>query len=304
MNPTPEVPILETPILEVKNLEKQYPGVKAVDGISFSIKEGTCFGLLGPNGAGKTTTVEIMEGITKQTAGEVLYKGAPIGKKFKQEAGIQFQSTALQEFLTVKETLQLFKRLYETSMDLDELIGICALREFLNQDSRLLSGGQKQRLLLAIALINDPNIVFLDEPTTGLDPQARRNFWELINTIKKQNKTVILTTHYMEEASELCDEIAIVDKGKIIAIGTPNELLKAHFNDVLLQIPEEDFISDLTKDNLKISRKPGQVIIHTENVHETLQLLGKRDVDLSRLEIRSRNLEDLFLELTGKDLRT
>ena len=304
MNPTPEVPVLsEVPILEVKNLEKQYPGVKAVDGISFSIKEGTCFGLLGPNGAGKTTTVEIMEGITKQTSGEVLYKGAPIGKKFKQEAGIQFQSTALQDFLTVKETLQLFKRLYETSMDLDELIGICALREFLDQDSRLLSGGQKQRLLLAIALINDPNIVFLDEPTTGLDPQARRNFWELINTIKKQNKTVILTTHYMEEASELCDEIAIVDKGKIIAIGTPNELLKAHFNDVLLQIPEEEFISDLAKNNFKVSRKPGQVIIHTENVHETLRILGEHNVDLSRLEIRSRNLEDLFLELTGKDLR-
>ena len=292
------------PILEVQKLEKYYPGVKAVDGISFSIKEGTCFGLLGPNGAGKTTTVEIMEGITKQSSGEVLYKGKPIGQEFKQEADIQFQSTALQEFLTVKETLQLFKKLYKTTMDLDELIGICALREFLNQDTRNLSGGQKQRLLLAIALINNPNIVFLDEPTTGLDPQARRNFWELIGTIKKQNKTIILTTHYMEEASELCDEIAIIDKGKIIAIGTPNELLKAHFNDVLLQMPEEDFISDLARDNLRVSRKPGLVIIHADNVHETLRLLCERNVNLSRLEIRSRNLEDLFLELTGKELRT
>jgi len=292
------------PILEVQKLEKHYPGVKAVDGISFSIKEGTCFGLLGPNGAGKTTTVEIMEGITKQSSGEVLYKGKPIGQEFKQEAGIQFQSTALQEFLTVKETLQLFKKLYKTTMDLDELIGICALREFLNQDTRNLSGGQKQRLLLAIALINNPNIVFLDEPTTGLDPQARRNFWELIGTIKKQNKTIILTTHYMEEASELCDEIAIIDKGKIIAIGTPNELLKAHFNDVLLQMPEEDFISDLARDNLRVSRKPGLVIIHADNVHETLRLLCERNVNLSGLEIRSRNLEDLFLELTGKELRT
>jgi len=291
-------------ILQVKNLTKHYPGVKAVDGISFSIKEGTCFGLLGPNGAGKTTTVEIMEGITKQSSGEVLYKGSPIGREFKQEAGIQFQSTALQEFLTVIEILQLFKKLYTTSMDLDELIKICALNEFLNQDSRNLSGGQKQRLLLAIALINDPNILFLDEPTTGLDPQARRNFWELINSIKSRNKTIILTTHYMEEAAELCDEIAIIDQGKIIAIGTPTELLKANFTDVLLQIPEEDFVSDLKNDNLVLSHKPGLVIIHTENVHETLRLLGKHNVNLSRLEIRSRNLEDLFLKLTGKGLRS
>ena len=290
-------------ILEVKDLKKHYPGVKAVDGVSFTIKEGSCFGLLGPNGAGKTTTVEIMEGITKQSSGEVLYKGKSIGRDFKQEAGIQFQSTALQEFLTVNETLRLFKNLYKKSMDLDELIGICALRELLNRDTRNLSGGQKQRLLLAIALINDPNIIFLDEPTTGLDPQSRRNFWELITSIKKRNKTIILTTHYMEEASELCDEIAIMDSGKIIAIGTPGELLKAHFNDVLIQIPEEDFIIDLDKSDFKITHKPGKIIIHSKNLHDTLRLLGEHNVNLSRMEIRSRNLEDLFLELTGNDLR-
>jgi ABC-2 type transport system ATP-binding protein len=290
-------------ILEVRDLKKHYPGVKAVDGVSFTIKEGSCFGLLGPNGAGKTTTVEIMEGITSPSSGEVLYKGKPIGREFKQEAGIQFQSTALQEFLTVNETLRLFKNLYKKSMDLDELIGICALRELLNRDTRTLSGGQKQRLLLAIALINDPNIVFLDEPTTGLDPQSRRNFWELITSIKKHNKTVILTTHYMEEASELCDEIAIMDSGKIIAIGTPDELLKAHFTDVLIQIPEEDFIIDLDSGDFKISHKSGQIIIHSDNLHDTLRLLGERNVNLSRMEIRSRNLEDLFLELTGNDLR-
>ena len=299
-------------ILEVNNLYKHYPGVKAVNGVSFNISEGICFGLLGPNGAGKTTTVEIMEGITQQTSGEVIYKGKPIGKTFKEEAGIQFQSTALQEFLTVQETLNLFKNLYKNSMDMDELIGSCALREFLNRDTRDLSGGQKQRLLLAIALVNDPNIVFLDEPTTGLDPQSRRNFWDLINAIKKRNKTIILTTHYMEEAAELCDEIAIMDKGKIIANGTPGNLLKAHFNDVLLQLPDEGFITDMVDDisndinniSLKISRRSGQIIIHTDNVHETIRLLGEKNIDLSRLQIRSRNLEDLFLELTGKDLRT
>lgn len=292
-----------TAILQVKDLKKHYPGVKAVNGVSFSIPQGNCFGLLGPNGAGKTTTVEIMEGITEPTAGEVFYKGKPRDNNFREEAGIQFQSTALQEFLTVNETLSLFKNLYRKSMDLDELIGICALREFLNRDTRNLSGGQKQRLLLAIALINDPDIVFLDEPTTGLDPQSRRNFWELINSIKKHNKTIILTTHYMEEAAELCDEVAIMDKGEIIAIGTPDDLLKAHFNDVLLQIPEEDFISDINKDGFRISHKPGQVIIHTDNVHETIKLLGEKNINLSRLEIRSRNLEDLFLDLTGRDLR-
>ena len=155
-------------------------------------------------------------------------------------------------------------------MNMDELIGACALREFLNRDTRDLSGGQKQRLLLAIALINDPNIVFLDEPTTGLDPQSRRNFWDLINSIKKRKKTIILTTHYMEEASELCDEIAIMDRGEIIAIGTPDNLLKAHFNDILLQLPDEDFITDKIHDiskesnnnNLKISRKSGKIIIN------------------------------------------
>ena len=290
-------------ILEVKDLKKHYPGVKAVDGVSFTIKEGNCFGLLGPNGAGKTTTVEIMEGITKQSSGEVLYKGNPIGRDFKQEAGIQFQSTALQEFLTVNETLKLFKNLYKKSMDLDELIGVCALRELLNRDTRNLSGGQKQRLLLAIALINDPNIVFLDEPTTGLDPQSRRNFWELITSIKKRNKTIILTTHYMEEASELCDEVAIMDSGKIIAIGTPDELLKAHFNDVLIQIPEEDFIIDLDNGDFKVTHKPGLIIIHSVDLHNTLRLLDEHNINLSRMEIRSRNLEDLFLELTGNDLR-
>jgi len=290
-------------ILEVKDLKKHYPGVKAVDGVSFTIKEGSCFGLLGPNGAGKTTTVEIMEGITRQSSGEVLYKGNSIGREFKQEAGIQFQSTALQEFLTVNETLRLFKNLYKKSMELDELIGVCALRELLERDTRNLSGGQKQRLLLAIALINDPNIVFLDEPTTGLDPQSRRNFWELITSIKKRNKTIILTTHYMEEASELCDEVAIMDSGKIIAIGTPDDLLKAHFNDVVIQIPEEDFIINIDNGDFNITRKSGKIIIHTEDLHDTIRLLGEHNINLSRLEVRSRNLEDLFLELTGKDLR-
>ena len=291
------------PIIEVKNLVKQFPGVKAVDNVSFAIRTGRCFGLLGPNGAGKTTTIEIMEGILPASAGAVLYKGQPIGAQFQQEAGIQFQSTSLQEFLTVRETLQMFQKLYAKTVDLDELIENCALGEFLDRDNRKLSGGQRQRLLLAIALINDPQIVFLDEPTTGLDPQSRRNFWRLIENIKARKKTILLTTHYMEEAAELCDEIAIMDHGHVIAMGTPKELLEAHFDDILLQLPAEDFVLPTTPPDWDVRRHNNHVIIHTDRVHDTIRFLHEHEVSLARMEIRTRTLEDLFLELTGKELR-
>jgi ABC-2 type transport system ATP-binding protein len=176
---------MPAPLLEVRDLVRHYPKVKAVNGVSFSLQAGTCFGLLGPNGAGKTTTVEILEGIDQPTAGEVLYKGQPVAKQFRNEAGIMFQSTALQDFITVRETLQMFANLYPRNADLDELIQRCNLGSYLDQDNRQLSGGQRQRLLLAIALVNDPEMIFLDEPTTGLDPQSRRNFWDLIESIKE-----------------------------------------------------------------------------------------------------------------------
>ncbi|VAW96348.1 Efflux ABC transporter, ATP-binding protein [hydrothermal vent metagenome] len=291
-----------TKVLEINKLSKKYNNETVVNGISFSINEGICFGLLGPNGAGKTTTIEIIEGITPANAGEILYYGNKIDKKFKQESGIQFQSTALQEFLTVKETLMLFKNLYKNTSDLDELISLCSLGEYLDHDNQKLSGGQRQRLLLAIALINDPKIIFLDEPTTGLDPQARRNFWDLVQAIKAKNKTIVLTTHYMEEASYLCDEIIIMDKGNIIAQGTPRDLLNEHFDDTLLQIPRQDFTLDAKQHNLKISNNDEFTTIHTDNVHQTILLLEREQVSLSHLEIRSRNLDDLFIELTGKQL--
>ena len=187
-------------IIEVSHLVKHYPAVKAVDDISFSVRQGECFGMLGPNGAGKTTTVEIMEGITSATHGTVHYQGEPMGARFRSEVGIQFQSTALQDFLTVRETLHLFRNFYPRGMLLEELAKLCALEDYLDRDARKLSGGQRQRLLLALALVNDPVLLFLDEPTTGLDPQARHNFWGLIRDVKARGKTVILTTHYMEEA--------------------------------------------------------------------------------------------------------
>ncbi|MGD8592088.1 MAG: ABC transporter ATP-binding protein [Gammaproteobacteria bacterium] len=291
-------------ILEVKNLLKHFPGVQAVNGVEFSIRQGTCFGLLGPNGAGKTTTIEIMEGIQKPTSGVVLYKGEPIGPRFKEEAGIQFQSTALQEFLTVKETLQMFHGLYKRTADFDELIEMCQLRDILSRDTRKLSGGQRQRLLLAIALVNDPEVIFLDEPTTGLDPHARRDFWSLIDAIKKRNKTVLLTTHYMEEAYHLCDEIAIMEKGKIIARGSPAQLLKAHFDDTVISIPAEDFTLALETYGEEAYLFHDNVNIRTQNVQKSIQLLLDNNIPLSRLEIRARTLDDLFIELTGNDLKS
>jgi ABC-2 type transport system ATP-binding protein len=296
--------VLMTPVIEVKNLVKTYPGVRAVDGVSLSIEQGICFGLLGPNGAGKTTLIEIIEGIQPADLGFTLYKGAPAGAAFRREAGIQFQVTSLQEFLTVKETLRLFRDLYPRTMDMDELIHLCSLEEFLDRDTRKLSGGQRQRLLMALALINDPEVLFLDEPTTGLDPQARRNFWDLINLIKFRKKTIVLTTHYMDEAYTLCDIIAIMDRSKIISQGTPEQLLKEHFGDVVLQFPEEDINGRLDGLGLCISRQPGWCEIQTHDADTTIKTLLERGVSLSRMNMRSWNLEDLFIALTGKKLRT
>ena len=294
---------MSAPLLEVRNLIKHYPKVKAVNGVSINLQPGTCFGLLGPNGAGKTTTVEILEGIHSATSGEVIYKGEPVGNSFKNEAGIMFQSTALQDFITVRETLMMFAQLYPANTDIDELIRRCNLIEYLDQDNRQLSGGQRQRLLLAIALVNDPDIIFLDEPTTGLDPQARRNFWDLIESIKSEGKTILLTTHYMDEAYTLCDEIAIMDHGKIIAEGTPEELLAAHFNDVILQMPISDIHEHETLP-FPSQMKKGLIEIATSDVNKTIEVLIDRNISLANLQIRSRNLDDLFIELTGKALRT
>jgi ABC-2 type transport system ATP-binding protein len=295
---------VSAPLLEVKNLVKQYPKVTAVDGVTFSVPEGICFGLLGPNGAGKTTTIEIMEGILAPGAGEVRYRGEPIGRRFREEAGILFQKTALQDFLTVRQSIEMFRGLYASSVSADEVIRLCALEKLEKRDNRKLSGGQMQRLLLAIALVNDPAILFLDEPTTGLDPQARRNFWELVQSIKARRKTIILTTHYMEEAELLCDEIAIMDGGRIIAQGAPRALLREHFAEVLLELPRSQFPQGARSLPLRIIDAADRIEITTDDLDATLRVLMDAHVPLNELRIRPPNLEDLFLELTGKELRT
>ena len=294
---------MSAPILEVRDLLKQYPGVTAVNGISFSVPQGMCFGLLGPNGAGKTTTIEIMEGILTPTAGQVRYRGEPLGDRFREEAGILFQATALQNFLTVRQSLSMFRGLYARGRDIDELLKLCSLETLAERDNRKLSGGQLQRLLLGIALVNDPAVLFLDEPTTGLDPQARRNFWALVRSIKAQHKTIILTTHYMEEAEILCDEIAIVDRGRIIAQGAPRALLREHFAAVLLELPRADFPDRARTLPLQRIDTEERVEITTDDLDATLRTLIGAEVPLRNLRIRPANLEDLFLELTGRELR-
>ncbi|OUS25955.1 ABC transporter ATP-binding protein [Thalassotalea sp. 42_200_T64] len=287
-------------VISVQNLAKHYKDLKAVDDISFTVNKGQCFGLLGPNGAGKTTTIEIMEGIIDATSGKVAYT-TESNNDVSQLIGIQFQSTALQDFLTVKETLTLFAAFYENSVDIDTLVKTCDLTDFVDRDNSLLSGGQKQRLLLALALINDPEILFLDEPTTGLDPQSRRRFWQLIESIKAKNKTIILTTHYMDEAEQLCDDIVIMDKGKVIAQGSPKQLLNRHFKQVFIYLPIENISLALAKEN-NWQVQDTHVEIKTTNVEQTMKSLIELAIPLTGLHIKSANLDDLFLKLTGHSL--
>jgi ABC-2 type transport system ATP-binding protein len=290
--------------LEARNLVKRYPGVLAVNDVSFTVAEGICFGLLGPNGAGKTTTVEIIEGVTPATSGDVYYFGELAGRRFREEAGIQFQNTALQDYLTVRETLEMFQKLYDRHADLDRIIADCSLGDLLDRDNRKLSGGQRQRLFLAVALVNEPRLVFLDEPTTGLDPQARRNFWTLVQRIQANGTTIILTTHYMDEAHILCDEIAIMDAGKIITSGPPDQLLRNRYDGLVIELPMEDVTGDLHGIDHVVYENQGIVEIMSTDVSTSLEALATRVDNLNRIKIRQPNLEDLFLDLTGHSLRS
>ena len=276
--------------LEARKLVKQYPEVLAVNEVSFEVRAGKCFGLLGPNGAGKTTTVEIIEGVTPATAGEVYYFGKLAGNKFREEVGIQFQNTALQDYLTVRETLQMFRSLYDRKADLEHIIRECSLEDLQDRDNRKLSGGQRQRLFLAVALVNKPRLVFLDEPTTGLDPQARRNFWDLVRRIQSDGTTVILTTHYMDEAQILCDEIAIMDVGQIITQGNPAALLQGHYQSVIIELPLEDVSGDLDSIEHRVLETQGLIEISTDDVNSSLELLATHVSGLNRMKIRQPNL--------------
>ena len=290
-------------ILEVKQLIKNYGKLRAVDNITFSIKEGICFGLLGPNGAGKTTALETIENITKPTSGEILYRGKPRAESFHEKVGIQFQETALLSLMTVKETLEVFHALYSEPDTLDKTITLCNLNEILNRDNSKISGGQKQRLLLALAMINNPDIIFLDEPSTGMDPQNRRNMWDIINSIKEQRKTIVLTTHYMEEAEYLCDDLAILDHGKIIAQGSPEKLIKEHAKGVTITLPAQNINVPYEAISNNFYEINGYVEIQTDNINSMINKLVDYNINLEDMVVHSPNLEDVFIHLTGKKLR-
>ncbi len=294
---------MQEPILEVRNLRKVFHKTEAVKDVSFSVRKGSCFGLLGPNGAGKTTSLEVIEDIIPKTSGEIRYKGQQRNDKFREEIGIQFQHTSLLNFLTVKETLLSFHKLFNKPVDLDELIDRCDLEPIINRQNTKLSGGQQQRLMIALALINRPELIFLDEPSTGLDPQSRRNLWDIVESIKKEGNTIILTTHSMEEAEVLCDEIAIMDGGIIIAQGSPGGLIGDYCNGSTIILPKHAFGMDLKTLPFAWRMHEETIEIDTDNIHAGLTRMLALNIDLSEMLVRSGNLEDVFLHLTGKQLR-
>jgi ABC-2 type transport system ATP-binding protein len=305
---------MTNPILQVENLVKSYGDVEAVRGVSFDVQEGEVFGLLGPNGAGKTSTVEILEGLRNADGGRVSVCGlnpATQGDALKHEIGAALQSTSLPEKLRVMEALRLFSSFYKRKRDPEELLKRFGLEEKRNAFYSQLSGGQKQRLALAIALVNDPKLVFFDEPTAGLDPQVRREIYDIIEEMRREKKTLVMTTHYIEEAERLCDRVAIVDHGKVIAIGSPREL-KAHSGgttriEVRLSKPESDATLKSLEGAADARVIDSTYVIHSHRPPQTIVALVKhlesQGNELVSLEIASPSLEDVFIELTGRRLR-
>lgn len=290
------------PLLEVRHLVKEYRHLKAVNDISFSLAEGMCCGLLGPNGAGKTTTIEILEGILKPTQGEVLYQGEPRDANFWEDVGIQFQKTALLSFLSVQETLIFFQQLYRNPADLETIVQLCRLQEVLSQPNDKLSGGQLQRLHLALALINQPRLLFLDEPSAGLDPHSRQELWGIIDTLKTEGKTILLTTHYMEEAQALCDEVIIMDQGRIIAQGSPTELINRYCQGIRITLPDKYLNSIFEHFSGAVRLVGNRIEVKAASLNRLLAHLLKAGVDLSAMNINTPNLEEVFLTLTGRKL--
>ncbi|HEV7999219.1 MAG TPA: ABC transporter ATP-binding protein [Planctomycetaceae bacterium] len=309
-------------VIRCQNLIKTYEGkppVEAVRGLDLEVTEGECFGLLGPNGAGKTTTIEIMEGLLAPTTGHVEVLGRRWGKEddaIRQRIGISFQETKLSEKLSVRETLELFRSFYERGSDPTEVMERVELTEKAKTWVGKLSGGQRQRLAVACALVGDPELLFLDEPTTGLDPKSRRQLWEIIRAYREQGRTVLLTTHYLDEAERLCDHVAIVDRGKVIAQGTPRELIISLGGEHVIEFTLGDGSNGAPPVDLDFfSRLPTVQSVHTDQgriclsvgePHRTLpallNALEGQHWPLSSLSTRHASLEDVFVKLAGRHL--
>lgn len=302
------------PAIQCHALVKDYGSLRAVDGLDLEVRAGECFGLLGPNGAGKTTTVEILEGLLEATTGAVEILGCTWQKdahRLRQRIGISLQETNLPEKLTVEETLRLFRSFYAAGPQVEHLLDLVSLTDKRQTWYTKLSGGQKQRLAVACALVGAPELLFLDEPTTGLDPQSRRQLWGLIEKFKADGKTVVLTTHYMDEAQRLCDRVAIVDKGKVIALGTPRDLIQSLGGTEVIE-----FTCDGSVDEASVKALPGVHAVKSrsdglsltvEQLHKTLPLVlaqvQQTGRALTALSTHQATLEDVFVSLTGRHLR-
>jgi len=302
--------------LHIRGLRKTYKDVVAVDGLDLEVPAGECFGLLGPNGAGKTTTIEICEGLTTPDSGVVEVFGlnwATHAQELRQRLGIQLQETQLSEKLTVLETLRLFRSFYRQGPTPDDVIALVQLEEKRNSRVGGLSGGQKQRLALACALVGEPDFLFLDEPTTGLDPQARRQLWELIERFKLAGRTILLTTHYMDEAERLCERVGIMDHGKVIALGTPRELVASLGAEHVVEFcagasASLDMAALGRLEGVRsVSPENGNVLLRVGELHQAvpalLNELARQGVPLTELRTHSATLEDVFVGLTGRHLR-
>ncbi|MFA5375379.1 MAG: ABC transporter ATP-binding protein [Dehalococcoidia bacterium] len=301
-------------VIKVDHLRKSYKDIKAVSDISFRVYEGEIFGMLGPNGAGKTTTMEIVEGIRKSDSGRVTVLGIDVKKdprKVKTNIGVQLQTTSLYPRLTVREVMALFGSFYPKSASIDKLIKLVDLDDSKKKRCKNLSGGQQQRLSIALALVNNPKVLFLDEPTSGLDPQSRHNIWNMIEYVRSKGKSVFITTHYMEEAQRLCDRVAIIDYGKIIATDKPDKLISQHFQEEAIEFElsqklENDVLSAVAGVT-NVVQEDGKVIVYSNSVPITvsalLDLAKQRGFELTNLYVRRATLEDVFLKLTGRRIR-
>ncbi|MGA2251285.1 ABC transporter ATP-binding protein [Terracidiphilus sp.] len=306
--------------LVLKGLKKAFADVQAVDGVDLEVQSGECFGLLGPNGAGKTTTIEICEGLTELDAGEVRLLGLDWKRnanELRQRIGIQLQETQFPEKLTVEETLRLFRSFFRRGISADEAVRIAQLEEKRKARVGTLSGGQKQRLAMATALVGDPELLFLDEPTTGLDPQARRHLWDLVDDLKHAGRTIILTTHYMDEAERLCDRVAIMDHGKIIALGTVRELIASIGGEHIVEFAVKGG-SDVSAAELATQLKSIEGVhshridaglhqLSVTSLHTTVprvfEVMEAKGLTLTEFRTHSATLEDVFVALTGRNLR-
>ncbi len=299
--------------IEVEKLTKRYGDLLAVNDISFNVRKGEVFALLGPNGAGKTTTVEIIDTIRTPTSGKVTLLGMDVTKKkhdIVPRIGVLPQGFSSFDRITVRETLQYYSRLFSRmNTDIDGLIELANLKDKSKEQFKNLSGGLKQRLGIAIALVNDPEIVFLDEPTTGLDPRARREVWEVLLGLKKKGKTVFLTTHYMEEAELLADTVAIISKGKIIAMGSPDDLIESNANYLGLTLKSVDekifeIVQKMGFEPVHDNHRSIKVRVeHTDDVRKILNAIKEAGAPLLGMDLRKPNLEEVFLKLTGEGLR-